>query len=262
MLLKTRIKNLIICIVFATASCAGCIPIKKDAGLNSEAQSFEIALKELNKTISAIKYPQEVPFKPLIPKTWYLECICLPQDKTKLACQLGVPLKNPYQVHSISVPCGVKEARYMLYDDKIENYVLVQGSCSNLQATHTIYLLKSPPVFPGQEKDYQIDRTMSDMLKANPYKLVSTQINDKIADFKKLVIALKERVNILESDLDAAILWAEYLEKSYFIPNSWCWDTQNEVSAYKGTMSEIKLELGEVKSMITQLETWDFSNLQ
>jgi hypothetical protein len=232
-----------------------------NTALSSEAQSFEITLNELNKTISTIMYPQEVPFESLIPKTWYLECIRLPHDKTKLGCQLGVPLKNTYQVHSISVPCGVKEAHYMLYDDKIENYVLVQGSCSNLQATHILYLLKSPPVFPEQEKDYQINKIMSDISKSNPYKLTGKSAKEKIADFNKLISSLNEEVNILENDLNAATSWAQYLEKSYFIPNSWCWNTQSELFDYKQTMAEIKSELSKIKLQIAKLKTWNFSSL-
>jgi len=66
----------------------------------------------------------------------------------------------------------------------------------------------------------------------------------------------------LKSDTNAAIAWADFLEKNYFLPNSWCWDTQKEVLAYKDAMIGIKSEMNKVKASVAELSGWDFSALQ
>ncbi|MCX6005350.1 MAG: hypothetical protein NT082_06735 [Chloroflexi bacterium] len=198
----------------------------------------------------------------MIPKTWYIECTRLPHDPDLLGCYLGVPLRNPYRVYSISVPCGLKPDRYMVFDERTESYVLASGSCSDLKATHALYLIKSPPVFPGQQKNYHLQEITGELIKANPYKSSPSSGKEGIANFHKLLDSVKEKTTFLESDTNAAMSWADFLEKNYFLPNSWCWDTQKEVLAYKDAMIGIKSEINNVKASVTELSGWDFSALQ
>jgi hypothetical protein len=228
--------------------------------LTGEVQSLEDLVDNLDQAVSKIRYPQEIPFETMIPKSWYLDCNINPHDKSKLACYIGVPLPQPFPVYDISVPCGLNGTVYMKYDQNLENLVLVQGSCDNLRATHLLYPLKSPPVFPEQKKDYQLKPMVAQLIKANPYKAGDAMT--AMTEFQRIVASLNEQTHLLEYDVNSAVSWADLLEKTYFLPYSWCWDTQKEVIAYRTAMSDLKPGISELKRYLDKLSQWDFAGLK
>jgi len=254
----SRITVSLIAVSFICLSLS-CRPAVESPDFTVAAAALGDRLSELDRTVSQLSYPQEIPFEPMIPKTWYIECTQLPHDPNLLGCYLGVPLRSPFPVYNIGVPCGLKPDRYMVFDEHTETFVLASGSCSDLKATHSLNLIKSPPVFPGQPKNYRLGEITADLIKANPYKSTSPSDNETITTFRGLLASLDERLDFLHSDASAAIAWADFLEKTYFLPNSWCWDTRKEVLAYKDSMIRIRSSADKVKTSVVELNNWDFS---
>ncbi|MDD5311861.1 MAG: hypothetical protein PHO26_02345 [Dehalococcoidia bacterium] len=257
----SRITISLIAALAVTLSFA-CRPAAESPDLTAAASSFEGKLNKLDRSVSQLAYPQEIAFESMIPSTWYIECTQLPHDPNLLGCYLGVPLRSPFPVYNVGVPCGLKPDRYMVFDEHTETFVLASGSCSDLKATHALYLIKSPPVFPGQPKTYHLRELTDDLIKANPYHSTSPSDNETITTFRGLLASLDEHLDFMHSDASAAIAWADFLEKTYFLPNSWCWDTRKEVLAYKDSMIRIRSAADKVKTSVEELAAWDFSALR
>ena len=100
------------------------------------------------------------------------------------------------------------------------------------------------------------------MFDANPYIEKSPLEEHKTENLSDLIKDLRNQLRIVNEDMDSWLLFVSRLETQYFEPNEWCWDTQDEIAAYRRSMRDIRMQLPVIEADLDSIENWDFGNLE
>ena len=128
--------------------------------------------------------------------------------------------------------------------------------------THGLYELDGPKSYRDGGNNYGLRGIIAQMSDANPYTEKVTIEGSLNTAFLELHEALSVQIEIAKDDINNILSFVDTLENSYFKPNIWCWNTQDEIAEFRGSMETTLTRLSQIATSSEEISNWDFSNLE